>query len=175
MLFFDFTNKKRKVMMKRIQVITMMAMALLMVGGLTAKAQINPNSGQQQQSIEVSDSELQTFAQIMQKVQQEQKKSQGKMLEAIKNNGMEVKRYQEIARAKNQGQNVEMTDQEQKAYQAIQQVMKKEQQKMNQKMQSILKQHKMGRRRYIQISRALQQDKELQKRLQNLQSNQQLQ
>ncbi|HKL38104.1 MAG TPA: hypothetical protein VJ876_04360 [Bacteroidales bacterium] len=157
-------------MMKRIQVITMMTMALLMVGGMTAKAQVNPNSGQQQQSIEVSDSELQTFAKIMQKVQQEQKKSQGKMLEAIKNNGMEVKRYQEISRAKRQGQNVEMTDKEKKAYQSVQEVMKKEQQKMRQRMQSILKQHKMGRRRYIQISRALQQDKELQKRLQEASS-----
>jgi len=156
--------------MKRIQVITMMTMALLMVGGMTAKAQVNPNSGQQQQSIEVSDSELQTFAKIMQKVQQEQKKSQGKMLEAIKNNGMEVKRYQEISRAKRQGQNVEMTDKEKKAYQSVQEVMKKEQQKMRQRMQSILKQHKMGRRRYIQISRALQQDKELQKRLQEASS-----
>jgi len=156
--------------MKRIQVITMMTMALLMVGGLTAKAQVNPNSGQQQ-SIEVSDSELQTFAKIMQKVQQEQKNSQGKMLKAIKDNGMEVQRYQEIARAQRQGQDVEMTEKEEKAYQAIQQVMKQEQQKMNQKMQSILQQHQMERRRYIQISRALQRDKELQKRLQELRSN----
>jgi len=158
--------------MKRIQVITMMTMALLMVGGMTARAQINPGSGQQQ-SIEVSDSELQTYAKIMQQVRQEQKTSQGKMLKAIKDNGMDVKRYQEISRAKRQGQNVEMTDKEKKAYQSVQKVMKKEQQKMRQKMQSILKQHKMGRRRYIQISRALQQDKELQKRLQGLQSNQQ--
>jgi len=168
--FLRSYKQKKKIMMKRIQVITMMTMALLMVGGMTAKAQVNPNSGQQQQSIEVSDSELQTFAKIMQKVQQEQKKSQGKMLEAIKNNGMEVKRYQEISRAKRQGQNVEMTDKEKKAYQSVQEVMKKEQQKMRQRMQSILKQHKMGRRRYIQISRALQQDKELQKRLQEASS-----
>jgi hypothetical protein len=90
------------------------------------------------------------------------------MLKAIKDNGLQVKRYQEIARAKRKGQNVEMTSKEKKAYQAVQQVMKKEQQKMRKKMNSILKKYSMKRRRYIRISRAMQRDKQLQKRLQEI-------
>lgn len=149
--------------------IPFLAVVFLLAGSTAMQAQnTNPVAQPQQKKIEVSDSELQTFAKVMQEVRKEQKSSQGVMLKAIKDNGLKVKRYQEIARAKRKGQNVEMTSKEKKAYQAVQQVMKKEQQKMRKKMNSILKNYSMKRRRYIQISRALQRDKQLQKRLQEM-------
>lgn len=149
--------------------IPFLAVVFLFAGSNGIQAQnFNPGTQQQQKKIEVSDSELQTFAKIMQEVRKEQKASQGVMLKALKDNGLQVKRYQEIARAKRKGQNVDMTSKEKKAYQAVQQVMKKEQQKMRKKMNSILKKYSMERRRYVRISRALQRDKQLQKRLQDI-------
>lgn len=159
--------------MNRNVFIHMMVVAFLMAGITGVQAQgFNPNN-QQQQEIEVSDTELQTFAQIMQEVQQVQKNSQGTMLKAIKDNGLEVQRYQEIARAKQKGQDANMSSEEQKAYQAVQEVLKQEQQKMRQKMNSILENYSMDRQRYIRISRALQRDQELQQRLQQLRQQQQ--
>lgn len=159
--------------MNRNVFIHMMVVAFLMAGITGVQAQnFNPNN-QQQQEIEVSDSELQTFAQIMQEVQQAQKASQSAMLKAIKDNGLEVQRYQEIARAKQQGQDANMSAEEEKAYQAVQEILKQEQQKMRQKMNSILENYSMDRQRYIRISRALQKDKELQQRLQQLRQQQQ--
>jgi len=159
--------------MNRNVFIHMMVVAFLMAGITGVQAQgFNPGN-QQQQEIEVSDSELQTFAQIMQEVQQAQKVSQGAMLKAIKDNGLEVQRYQEIARAQQKGQDANMSSEEEKAYQAVQEVLKQEQQKMRQKMNSILENYSMDRQRYIRISRALQKDQELQQRLQQLRQQQQ--
>ena len=151
----------------------MLVVVLMMAGATTSYGQnFNPNN-QQQQEIEVSDSELQTYVKIMQEIRQEQKSSQGKMLKAIKENGLEVKRYQEIARAKRQGKHADMSWKEKKAYQAIQKVMKQEQQKMRKKMGQVLKQYKMERRRYVRISRALQRDKQLQQRLSDIRKEKQ--
>jgi len=160
--------------MRRNVFIHMLVAVFLMTGVAGVQAQdFNPNQSQQQKQIEVSDSELQTFAKIMQEVRKEQKSSQGVMLKAIKDNGLDVKRYQEIARAKRQGNDAKMTSKEKKAYQAVQKVMKQEQQKMRQKMGSILKQYKMERRRYVRISRALQRDKQLQQRLSEIRKQKQ--
>ncbi len=151
------------------RIVQLLAVVLMFGIATGASAQnVQPINSQQQKNIEVSDQELQTFAKIMQEVRKEQKATQGVMLKAIKDNGLDVKRYQEIARAKRKGQNAQMSDKEKKAYQAVQKVMKKEQQKMRKKMNSILQKYSMKRRRYVRISRALQRDKQLQKRLQEL-------
>jgi hypothetical protein len=123
----------------------------------------------QAQNIEVSDGELETFIKVSTELQQMQMKSRQKMGKIIKDNGMEMKRYQEINRAKQQGQEIEMTEKEEKAYAAIQKEMQKEGKGMQRKMQKILQKHEMKRQRFMQISKALRTDKELQNRFKKVQ------
>ena len=155
--------------MKRTIFIQLLTVVFLSSVSMGVQAQeFNPNKGQQQ-DIEVSDSELEKFVEVSKALQQEQKSSQSVMIQAIKENELGMKRFQEITRAQRQGNEVDMTEREKKAYQAVKEVMKKEQQKMRKKMRTILKDHAMDRRRYVQISRALQNDQELQQRLKAMQ------
>lgn len=130
---------------------------------------VKEGSQGQSQDIEVSDNELETFIEISTELQQMQMQARQKMGKIIKDNGMEMKRYQEIARAKQQGQEIETTKKEDEAYAAIQEAMKKESQGMQKDMQKILQKYKMKRQRFMQISKALRTDKELQNRFQKVQ------
>ena len=158
--------------MKIKNLLGLVIVSVMMASGPGIKAQ-NLNQGQQQrQQIEVSDSELETFAKIMGEAQAVQRQSQNSMMKAIKESGMNMKRFQEISRAQRQGNEVEMSEEEKKAYSEIQKVMKQEGQKMRNKMNSIIKKYSMDRKRYIQINRALRKDKQLQSRLKSIMSNQ---
>ena len=157
--------------MKIKNLFALVVFALMITSASGLKAQ-NFNQGPQQGQIEVSDSELQTFANIMRDARTVQRQSQNSMMQAIKQSGMNMKRFQEISRAKSQGGKVEMTEQEKQAYSSIRKVMQEEQKKMRQKMNSIIKKHSMNRQRYMQINRALRKDKNLQSRLKKLMSKQ---
>lgn len=135
-----------------------------------------PNLNQNQQvNTEVTDSELQTFVEIMQQAQTVQRKIRSNMMNAIKESGMKMKRFQEISRAKRQGNEVEMTEDEKQNYASIQEVIKTEQQKMRKEMNTIIKDASMNKDRYMEINRALRQDKALQGRLKKIMGNQQQQ
>lgn len=97
------------------------------------------------------------------------------MMNAIKESGMKMKRFQEISRAKRQGNEVEMTEDEKQNYASIQEVIKTEQQKMRKEMNTIIKDASMNKDRYMEINRALRQDKALQGRLKKIMGNQQQQ
>ena len=160
-------------MIKKIFGLVIVAIMMCASSGLQAQ---NFNQNQpQQQDIEVSDDELQTFANIMREAQAVQKQAQGTMMKAIQESGIEMKRFQEISRAKRQGNEVEMSEEEKQAYSSIEQVMQEEQQKMKKKMSSIIEKYPMDQQRYMQINRALRKDKGMQKRLKQIISQQQKQ
>lgn len=54
---------------------------------------------QQEQATDVSNQELQQFANVYKKVQTENQKVQQKVVKMIGNEGLDVKRYQELAQA----------------------------------------------------------------------------
>lgn len=144
---------------------------MVVVGGFSTHAQQLDMNQQQTPDIEVSDSELQRFADAMGEIQAIQQQSQQKMQKAIQDEGMKVPRYQEIVKAKRSGGDAEMTDKEQKAFNGAQEKISKEQQKMGQEMQKILKKHDFGEQRFMQISRAMRSDQELQQRFRELRGN----
>ncbi len=161
--------------MKLKNLLSIVVVAVMMASSAGLKAQ-TLNQGQQQgQQIEVTDSELKTFVKIMREAQAVQKQSQGAMMKAIKESGMQMKRFQEISRAQRQGNEVEMSEKEKQAYSDIQNVMKQEQKKMRKKMNEIIDKYSMERKRYMQINRALRKSKQLQSRLKSIMSNQQRQ
>lgn len=130
----------------------------------------NQNSGG---DVEVSDSELESFANVASELQMLNQQAQQTMVKAIQDNGMKINRFREIAQAKQQQQAVEMTSKEEKAFAAIQQTMQQEQMKIQQKMQALFKKHSMKRTRYMQISKAISSNQELQNRFRQLQQKKQ--
>lgn len=155
------------------KIFSLVIVAIMTSATVGLKAQNLNQNQQQQQEIEVSDSALQTFAEIMREAQAVQKQSQGVMMKAIEENDLGMKRFQEISQAKRQGEDIEMTEEEEEAYASIEQVMQEEQQKMKEKMSSIIQEYSMDEQRYMEINRALRNDKELQKRLKSIISKQQ--
>mgnify|MGYP006292364173 FL=1 len=154
--------------MKIKNLLGLVVVAVMMTASPGLKAQ-TLNQGQQQgQQIEVSDSELNTFAKIMRDAQSVQRQSQNSMMKAIQNSDIKMKRFQEISRARSQGNKVEMTEKEKQAFSEIQKVMKQEQQKMRKKMSSIIEKYSITQKRYMQINRALRKNKQLQNRLKSI-------
>ncbi|MGM0530262.1 MAG: hypothetical protein ACQER7_02810, partial [Bacteroidota bacterium] len=137
------------------KIFSLVIVAIMTSATVGLKAQNLNQNQQQQQEIEVSDSALQTFAEIMREAQAVQKQSQGVMMKAIEENDLGMKRFQEISQAKRQGEDIEMTEEEEEAYASIEQVMQEEQQKMKEKMSSIIQEYSMDEQRYMEINRAL--------------------
>lgn len=130
--------------------------------GLATSAQTMqmPRQGQQK-DIDVPKKEMKRFVEASDELQEMQQDAQKKMMEAIEANGMDVKRYSEIERAARSGQEVEMTDKEEKAYENTSSAVQKEQMKLQQEAVGILNEYDFDRQRFMEISQALRSDKEL--------------
>ena len=159
--------------MKLKNVLSLFVVSFLFINAAVSQVPQTQQQGQQNIDIEVSDEELETFIKVSGELQGMNMEMRQKMGQIVKDNGMEMQRFQEIARGKQQGQDVETTKEEEKAYTAIQKEMQQESKKMNTKMQEILDNYSMDRKRFMNISKALRQDKELQNRFQKVQQQQQ--
>jgi hypothetical protein len=83
------------------------------------------------------------------------------MMKAIEDNGLDVQRYSEIEQASRSGQEVDMTAEEEKAYEETSKVVQQEQMKIQQEAQKLLNKHDFEQERYMKISQALRSDQEL--------------
>jgi len=159
--------------MKLKNVLSLFVVSFLFINAAVSQVPQTQQQGQQNIDIEVSDEELETFIKISGELQGMQMEMRQKMGQIVKDNGMKMQRFQEIARGKQQGQDVETSEEEEKAYSKIQQEMQQENKKLQKKMQKALDDHSMDRKRFMNISKALRQDKELQNRFQKVQQQQQ--
>ena len=159
--------------MKLKNVLSLFVVSFLFINAAVSQVPQTQQQSQQNIDIEVSDEELKTFIKVSGELQGMQMEMRQKMGQIVKDNGMEMQRFQEIARGKQQGQEVETTEEEEKAYSKIQQEMQQENKKLQKKMQKALDDHSMDRKRFMNISKALRQDKELQNRFQKVQQQQQ--
>lgn len=117
-----------------------------------------------------SDKELMAFIDIDTQLREIQKTAQNNIVKAIKDQGMEVQRYQEIFRAKNKGEEIELKEGEDAAYSKIQEISKKEQGKMRTQVDAIFKKSELPRAKFNEIRKASMQDQELQQKIKELQS-----
>lgn len=155
-------------MLKKSVFITAIAL-VFMLSGTNLNAQQDIQMQQQEVDIEVSDEELQKFVTASGEIQKLQQGSRDKMQQAIKDNGLTMQRYSEIQKGQSSGQEVDMDEEEKKAFEATKQAIREEQMKIQKKAGEILEKHEIERQRYMKISRAIQQDEELQKRYQKIQ------
>lgn len=141
---------------------------IFVLGGATLTAQNTPMPKQQEQ-IEVSDAELAKFAEAFQKMRMANQKAQQQMMQIIKDEGMDLQRFNEIHQAsRNPNKEVEATKAEEEKYSAVVEELESLQPQFQKKMQTIISNSDLSMERYQKLAMALRTDQELQKRLQEI-------
>lgn len=121
------------------------------------------------QEAQISDADLAKFAEAYKAVQIENRELQQEMVAYMKKEGMEVQRFQAIQQASvNPNQEVEATPAEMKSYKKVVAKVQEMQPQLQEDMMSIIQDKGLSIERYQQIGAALQQNPELQQKLQNL-------
>lgn len=116
---------------------------------------------------EVSDSELVNFAGVIKQVQEISQKSQSKMVKIIKDEGFDLKRYNAIARAQqNDDQDLEVSDSEIEKLKAIDSQLVEIESETQERLEKKLNEKNLTIERYLEIMELLQDDEQLQIRLQ---------
>lgn len=123
---------------------------------------------QQQQQVNVTDAELEKFAEAYQGIQVAQQEAQKKMIAAVEEQGMEIGTFNEIHQAKMQNQEVEASqDDLQKHAKAVEKI-EKMQPAIQEGMEEIITDADLTVERYEQIAGAMQTNPELIQRLQKI-------
>lgn len=124
----------------------------------------------QQQSapdVDVSDEEAGTFADAAMEAQKIQMQAQQKMVGIIEDEGLDVETYQAIAQSSQTGQTPDsISDGDMQKYQSATESIKEVQSEIQQEIVSAVENAGMEMQRFEEISRAAQQDQELQKQIQ---------
>lgn len=121
----------------------------------------------QQQTVDVTDEDLDNVVKIQKKVQNVNKKAQPKMVEAIQEAGMETQEFLAMSKAEKQGKQADDVDEEKlKQYESaksdIEVIQAEAQKEIIGKIESV----GYTQQEYSQIYMAIQQDPELQKKIQ---------
>lgn len=144
--------------MSKLRNITGLFIALFIVGSISATAQT-----------QVSDVELNKFADAFTQVQTENQKAKQQMVSIIEEKGLELERFNTIQQGKmDPNKTVEATDEELAKHQAIVGELQKMQPVIQGKMETIIKDSGLTLTRYQEVASALQTDKELQQELQSI-------
>lgn len=124
---------------------------------------------QQQEKIEVSDAELEKFADVFQKMRMMNQQVQKEMMAVVTNEDLELQRFNEIHQAEmDPNKDIETTSEEDKKYKAVVAEIEVIQPKYQKQMQEVITESDLSMERYQQLAMALRSDVELQQRLQEI-------
>lgn len=142
-------------------------LTLTILGSTAVFAQIQQLPQQQQQEkVEVSDTELNQFAKAFQGISIIGQESQQEMVQVVQEEGMEVERFSELHQATlNPQVEVEATTEEKEQHKKIVSKLEVMQESMQKKMEKTITDAGLSLERYEQIAMGLQADRELQQRL----------
>ena len=141
---------------------------VLAVGTASVSAQTN-TLPQQQEKIEVSDAELNQFAEVFQKMRMMNQEVQKEMMSVVQEEDLELKRFNEIHQANmDPNKEIETTKEEEKKYQAIVTEFEVIQPEFQKKMEAVIAESDLSMERYQQLAMALRSDAQLQQRLQEI-------
>lgn len=144
---------------------------------LMAQAPGMQNPQQQQQQVDVSDSDLEKFANAFKEIQAINQTSQQQMMAVIQEEGMEVQRFNELFQAEqNPQQEADMNKEEEKKFKSINNEIQTIQKDSEKKMIAKIEDEDLSVNRYQEIMMAVQNQPEMQEKLQeHLQIEQQQQ
>ncbi len=132
------------------------------------KNQVNPDS--------ITDEELKTFAEGMQKAQQIRMEAQANVKKMVEDEGLSYKRFRQIMMSKGSKKmkgKVDMTDEEQKQMKNLQPKIQSANKEARKKMMNAIETTGMSQQRFQEIGKALRQNKGLAKRFKKIQRNMQ--
>lgn len=136
------------------------------MGSFAAFAQSPQLPQQQQQQVEVSDAELQKFADAFQQIRMINQEAQQEMLTVVEEEGMDVQRFNEIHQAAmDPAVEVEATQEELATHKEITSELEKMQGGFQSRMEQAITEQDLSLERYGQIAQSLQSSPELQERL----------
>jgi len=169
-------SKIKKILISSFTFVLMVGFVSSTAVGQQAQQQAPPQPQMQQPQktdIQVSDKELEKFSNAMDKAQTIQQNAQGKMVQAIQDEGLTVNEYKQIVQSTQQTQQGQQSqanfsqDKLEKARSASQEVGKIQSQTQQQVVKAIQKQG-MEPDRFQQILMAIRGDKDLQERYQDM-------
>ncbi|WP_236979027.1 DUF4168 domain-containing protein [Membranihabitans maritimus] len=135
----------------------------LAVATITAHGQQLP---QQQPVTEVTDQDIDKFVNAMKTVEKVNQEAQPKMVKAIEGAGMDPQSFMQISQTQQQGKKPDLGEEEMKKFKEAQQEVQKVQLEANKKIEAEIAEHDLSVQRFNEIYLALQQDPELQKKVQ---------
>ena len=126
------------------------------------------------QENKISDAELNKWANAYQKVQMQNQQAQQKMMTMIQDEGMELQRFNEIQQASmNPNQQIDATEAEIKKHKMVSDKIEKMRPELERKATEAIESTGMSIERYQEIAAVIQQDQNLQQRLQKIMMQQQ--
>ncbi|MEX0662312.1 MAG: DUF4168 domain-containing protein [Balneolaceae bacterium] len=132
------------------------------------------NPMQQQEpatQIEVSDEELENFVDVSSELQEVQMGSQQEMIAVVEEEGLSVEVYNMIAEAEQTGQStddLEVSSEDLENYERASEQIAEMEQEIEPELEQIIEENGMEMDRFQEINMALQQDPELQQRIQQM-------
>lgn len=142
---------------------------LTLIAGAPLFAQVPENAQKMEQTTDVSDANLQKFANAYQEIQLENSKAQQQMMSVIQKEGLDVKRFGEIKNASmDPNSSVELSEKEKTQYDRANANLEKMKTSFQQKMDDIIKSKGLSTEKFDQIFLAVQNNKDLQQKVQNL-------
>jgi len=127
---------------------------------------------QQAQPTEVSDGELEHFADALSTIKIIEQQVQNKMVSAVQKSGIEIQRFNEIFEAsQNPDKEVDASDEEYEQFNKAKEAIGEIQGEAQKDMQKVIKDNELTVNRYRQIMMAVQNDSELQQKLQEEMEN----
>ncbi|NBC82286.1 MAG: DUF4168 domain-containing protein [Bacteroidetes bacterium] len=158
---------KKNSMIHAQSIFTMALMALFMLAaGNKVTAQPPMQQPQQMQVAQPSDEEIQLFVEAAKQVQPLQQEAQQKMVQKIQSYDLGVQEFNEIMQSKqNPNSDVEVSSEDEQAFQKASQEIKVVQQQYQQKIQQKVEETGLEMSKYREIMMAYRQDQELQSKV----------
>lgn len=121
------------------------------------------------QETEISDSDMELFASAFQEVQSVNQEIQNEMVGAIKEEGLDVQKFNEIQQASQaEGEESNISEEDMAKYQKSIQAIQAVQQEAQQKMKKVVEESGLGMEKYQNIMRKVQEDPAIQAKLQEM-------
>ncbi|MEZ7495647.1 DUF4168 domain-containing protein [Leeuwenhoekiella aequorea] len=148
-----------------------LALTGALIGGvtMTANAQVAPTQTTTQTQTNITTAELTKFAGAFVDVQEENKVAQQQLLGIIQDQGLELERFNEIQKSKmNPEATVDASSEELEKHKAVVTALESMQPEFESKMMAIIEDHGLTMDKYKEVALALQKDKALQQKFQQI-------
>lgn len=140
---------------------------IIVIAGITSAYAQSPEQLPAQQAEEVSDKEIEQFADAFREIQVIDQQIQQEMINKVQEEGVDVQRFNDYLNARqNQGQEIDASEKELEQFAEAYQEIEKIQEKALQEMEQVITQNDLTTDRYQEIAMAIQANPDLLEKLQ---------